>query len=89
MAGFLHIRVVTIGGMGSQVHKLEMPGIGTRYDMAGNRAPQRVSVIVHKDGRREIYSFEEASADPTSVIELTADQARLLGAILSGTYVSD
>ncbi len=66
-----------------------MPGIGKRYDMGASRAPQRVSVIAHKDGRREIYSFEGASTDPTSVIELTAEQARLLGAVLSGTYVTD
>lgn len=75
--------------MGHHVKIQEMPGIGTRYDLSAGRAPQRVSVIVHKDGRREIYSFETASADPTSVIELTVDQARLLGAVLSGSYVSD
>lgn len=78
-----------ISGMGSHVRKVEMPGIGTRYDVAGNRAPQRVSVIEHRDGRREIYSFEDSSTDPTSVIELSAEQARLLGAVLNGSYITD
>lgn len=75
--------------MGHHVKTQEMPGIGTRYDLAGGRAPQRVSVVVHKDGHREIYTFETASGEPTSVIELSEDQARLLGAVLSGSYISD
>jgi K+/H+ antiporter YhaU regulatory subunit KhtT len=75
--------------MGQHVHVQELPGIGTRYDLAGERVPQRVSVVVHKDGTREVYAFESSGTDPTAVVRLTADQARLLGAVLNGSYVSD
>jgi len=38
------------------VHVQQLMGIGTRYDLAG-RAGSRVSVVVHKDGHRELYVF--------------------------------
>lgn len=75
--------------MGQHVKVQELPGIGTRYDLAAGRVPQHLSVVVHKDGHREIYAFETSAPEPTSVIELTADQARLLGAVLNGSYVVD
>ena len=75
--------------MGQHVKVQELPGIGTRYDLAARRVPQRVSVVTHKDGHRELYVFESASADPTAVIELAEDQARLLAAVLNGSYVVD
>jgi K+/H+ antiporter YhaU regulatory subunit KhtT len=47
-----------------------------------------VSVIVHKDGHRELYVFEDSGEQPTAVISITLEQARLLGAVLSGTYIT-
>lgn len=76
-------------GMGAHVNVQQLPGIGTRYDLPGARAPHHVSVVVHKDGRREIYFFTSRSEEPTSVLELTAEQARMLGAVLNGSYVVD
>jgi TrkA domain protein len=61
-------------------------GIGTRYDLHG-RGGTRVSVVVHKDGHRELYAFEDGAQEPTAVVTLTEEQARLLGAVISGTYV--
>jgi K+/H+ antiporter YhaU regulatory subunit KhtT len=75
--------------MGQHVKVQELPGIGTRYDLAAARVPQHLSVVVHKDGHREIYAFETSATEPTSVIELSAEQARLLGAVLNGSYVVD
>lgn len=75
--------------MGQHVKVQELPGIGTRYDLAGGRVPQRVSVVAHKDGHRELYVFETAGTDPTAVIELTEGQARLLAAVLNDSYVVD
>jgi K+/H+ antiporter YhaU regulatory subunit KhtT len=75
--------------MGQHVHVQQLPGIGTRYDLAGARVPQRVSLVVHKDGTRELYVFESSADEPTAVLQLTPDQARLLGAVLNGSYVVD
>ncbi len=75
--------------MGQHVKVQELPGIGTRYDLAGSRVPQRLSVVVHKNGSRELYCFEDASPEPTAVIELDDGQARLLAAVLNGSYLTD
>ena len=69
------------------MHVQPLMGIGTRYDLAG-RAGARVSVIVHKDGHRELYVFEDSGEQPTAVISITLEQARLLGAVMSGTYIT-
>lgn len=73
--------------MGEGVHVQQLMGIGTRYDLAG-RGAARVSVVVHRDGHRELYVFENRGEEPTAVIPLTLEQARLLGAVLSGTYIT-
>lgn len=75
--------------MGEHVKVQELPGIGKRYDIGCGIPGQRVSVVVHKDGRREIYAFTKKGDDPTAVIELTDEQARMLGAVLTNTYFSD
>lgn len=45
--------------------------------------------MVRKDGRREPYAFETSAGEPTSVIDLSDEQARRLDAALSGTYSGD
>lgn len=73
--------------MGEGVHVQQLMGIGTRYDLGG-RAGSRISVVVHKDGHREVYVFEGQDEQPTAVVTLTLEQARLLGAVMSGTYIT-
>lgn len=73
--------------MGEGVHVQHLMGVGTRYDLAG-KAGTRVSVVVHKDGHRELYAFESSAEEPTAVVNLTLEQARLLGAVISGTYIT-
>jgi TrkA domain protein len=63
----------------------ELFGIGKKYDIGCSRG-KRVSVVVRKDGRRELYAFEAGAEEPASVIELSDEQARKLGAVLSGTF---
>ena len=73
--------------MGEGVRVQQLMGIGTRFDLAGT-AGARVSVVVHKNGHRELYVFEHRAEAPTAVITLTEEQARLLGTVISGTYIS-
>lgn len=63
----------------------ELWGVGKRYDL-GCSGGMRISVIVRKDGRRELYAFEAGEEEPESRIELPEEQAKKLGAILSGTF---
>lgn len=73
--------------MGEGVHVQQLMGVGTRYDLAV-RSGSRVSLVIHKDGHRELYVFEDSGDSPTAVVTLTLEQARLLGAVLSGTYIT-
>jgi TrkA domain protein len=72
--------------MGQGVHVQELPGIGKRYDIDLGRGGPRVSVVVRRDGTRDLYVFDSDSAEPAAVLELTEEHARKVGAVLSGTY---
>jgi TrkA domain protein len=67
------------------IHEQELPGIGKRYDQATEDG--LVSVVIHHSGRRDLYVTEKRgrSRVPT-VVTLTDDQARRLGAVLAGAY---
>ncbi|HKX74717.1 MAG TPA: potassium transporter TrkA [Acidimicrobiia bacterium] len=70
------------------VHVEELFGIGKRYDIRCSRG-QRVSIIVHKDGVRELYVFETDDEDPTATVRLEESEARKIGAVLGGTYFTE
>ncbi|MBB1246109.1 potassium transporter TrkA [Streptomyces durbertensis] len=72
--------------MGQGVHVQELPGIGKRFDIDLERPDQRVSVVVHAAGGRDVYVFTGHDSDPTAVLELTEEQARKVGAVLAGTF---
>lgn len=74
--------------MGHGVHVTELFGIGTKYEIACS-GRQRLAVIVHKDGTRELYAFEGGSSEPTAVVRLDEDEARRVAAILGGTFFGD
>ena len=61
----------------------DLPGIGRRYDMAVDQ--DRVTVVIHHSGRRDLYVFAGADDDPV-VVSMGDSQARTLGAILGGAY---
>lgn len=67
------------------MHEQELPGIGKRYDQATEDG--QISVVIHHSGRRDLYVTEKTgrSRVPT-VVTLTDDQARRLGAVLAGAY---
>lgn len=72
--------------MGQGIHVQELPGIGKRYDVDLGRSTERISVVERQAGIRDLYVFTTTSDDPTAVIELSAEQARKLSAVLSGTF---
>jgi hypothetical protein len=75
--------------VGHGVRVTELFGIGTKYEIAcGGR--QRLAVVVHKDGTRELYAFEPGEhGEPSAVIRLDEDEAKRVAAVLSGTFFSD
>ncbi|MFD7511207.1 potassium transporter TrkA [Streptomyces sp. NPDC059853] len=72
--------------MGQGVHVTDLPGVGKRYDIDLEREDERVSVVIRSGGVRDLYVFTSGSADPTAVLELTEEQARKVGAVLSATF---
>lgn len=63
------------------VAEQDLPGIGRRYDLTDDSG-EPVVVIIHHSGRRDLY-LGRADGTPAHA-SFTDDQARRLGAILSG-----
>ena len=67
------------------VFETEVPGVGRRFELelAGG---SRVVVVVHHDGRCELFRRDGEDADGEKVLDLSSDQANKLGSILEGAY---
>jgi TrkA domain protein len=65
-----------------QVQETRLPGVGSKFAFR-TRREGKVSTVVHVDGLREIYHYEEGEEEP-HVIVLDDEEARQLGAILGG-----
>ena len=69
-----------------ELRETRLPGVGVKYGFPLDGCG-RLSVILHIDGRRELYFFRRTDDDePTAVIGLDDDEARQLGAVLGGAY---
>ncbi len=68
------------------LRETRLPGIGSKFTLRLD-AGGRLAVIVHNDGKRELYYYRHGDADePTAVITLDDDEARQLGAVIGGAY---
>lgn len=69
----------------TEVAEQDLPGIGRRYDLRDVEG-DRVSVVIHHSGRRDLYLLTDDDDESAAVASFTDDQARRLGAILGGAY---
>lgn len=67
------------------VYETEVPGVGKKYEVDTDEQT-RLVVLVHHDGRREVYLRPDEDADSEKLFSLTGKQARQVGSILEGTY---
>src|ERR687884_256577 len=68
------------------VQETRLPGIGSKFTLRLD-AGGRLAIILHNDGKRELYYFRHADdEEPRAVITLDDDEARQLGAVIGGAY---
>lgn len=65
------------------IYEADVPGVGKRYEVeTGDN--ERFVVIVHHDGKREIFRREHPDADAEKLFDLTSKQARKISTVLEG-----
>jgi TrkA domain protein len=67
------------------VREHDLPGVGKKFAVTTNDS-DRLTVIIHNSGHREIYFFERGEDYPAYAIRMEDSEARKLGAILGGAY---
>ena len=67
------------------VKEHDLPGVGKKYAVR-TVEDDRMTIIIHNTGHREIYHFKKGEDYPFYAIRLQDPEARKLGAILGGAY---
>lgn len=67
------------------VKEHDLPGVGKKFAVSTN-AGDRMTIIIHNTGHREIYHFRGDDDYPFHALRLDDAEARKLGAILGGAY---
>ncbi len=68
----------------SQFREVDLPGVGKKYSFT-SFSKEHAVVIIHHDGRREFYILDR-DEEPLASITLHDDEARRLGAVMSGVF---
>lgn len=72
----------------TELNEVDLPGVGVRYEFVTNQG-QRVGVVAHRSGRREVYVADPDDADKFKrVLELSEDDARTLAEVLGAARVA-
>lgn len=68
-----------------EIREHDLPGVGKKFAVVTNEG-ERMTIIIHNTGHREIYHFKEGEEYPFYAVRLQDQEARKLGAILGGAY---
>lgn len=68
------------------IKEADLPGVGKKYTLEYTETGGSLVIILHTDGKREIYCFKKKGESPISVITLNDEEAREAGAILGGAF---
>ena len=67
------------------VQEHDLPGVGKKFACTTNEG-DRLTLIIHNTGHRELYFFERGEDFPTQALRLEDGEARKLGALMGGAY---
>ena len=72
----------------SSISEVFLPGVGRKFQIE-TLAGDRLVIVIHDDGTRELYQFTRKNLDrPVAVLRLTDGEARQIAGIVGGlTYV--
>lgn len=65
------------------IREVELPGIGVKFEVI-TRNDEKIVIVIHDDGRREIYHFDADHEESVSSVILNDSEARKVAAILGG-----
>ena len=68
-----------------EVREHELPGVGKKFAVTTGDA-DRLTIIIHNTGHREIYFFERGEEYPAYALRMDDAEARKVGAILGGAF---
>jgi TrkA domain protein len=73
----------------AEVQETHLPGVGVRHDFETDTG-QRVGVVVHRDGRREVLVYDTDDPDAcSSLLELSASDTRTVAELLGASQVTE
>lgn len=73
----------------TEVIETQLPGVGVRHTFTTGSG-ERVAVLSHRTGRREIAVYDRADPDACStVLHLNGDDTRTLAELLGGSAMSE
>jgi TrkA domain protein len=67
------------------VYETDVPGVGRKYEYELD-GDDRLVVLIHHDGKREVFRRRSAEADSEKLFELADREAREFGTLLEGAY---
>lgn len=71
------------------IEETQLPGVGLRHEFT-TRAGDRIGVITHRTGRRELLVYDRADPDSCrDVIRLDEDEGHALAEVLGGSHVAE